>query len=79
LFNLNVGTGKMMAHGEDTNHAAHDLAPPDVQFDVGDVLARQQARGLWDGGAINVTVTTMGVPLSTEIVYVTFDSAELVP
>jgi tyrosinase len=79
LFNLNVGTGKMMAHGEDTNHAAHDLRPPDVQFDVGDVLGRQQARGLWDGGAINVTVTTMGVPLSDEIVYVTFDSAELVP
>lgn len=43
------------------------------------VLANQQARGLWDGGAITVTIATTGAPAAPDVTYVTFESAALTP
>jgi tyrosinase len=80
LFNFDLGTGGFMAHSEDAGHADHTPAQTgEARFDVGSVLARQRAQGLWDGGAITVTISTVGADQQGNATYVTFTGVELTP
>ncbi len=79
LFNFDLGTGTFMAHTEDSSD--HNMAMPgaEARFDVTEVLQRQIAKGLWDGRAVTVTITTIGADQPGEIIYVTIESASLIP
>ena len=81
LFNFDLGTGGIMTHNPSGSHATHDAGTPktDVRFNVADVLARQRAQGLWDGGAITVSVTTIGANAPADVTYVTFEGVTLSP
>jgi tyrosinase len=81
LFKFDLGTGRLMAHGDDPDHPDHaaNAKAPDLRFDVSQVLERQRARGLWEGGAITVTVTTIGATSGGDTTYVSFESAVLTP
>jgi tyrosinase len=51
----------------------------EFRFSVGDALARQRAEGLWNGGPITVTISTLGSDRSRGRTYVTIGQVELVP
>jgi tyrosinase len=78
FFNFDLDTGAPMDHGATAGHADHS-AKPQFRFDVGKVLQQQRDRGMWDGGAISVTITSLGAATPSDNVYVTFDSATLEP
>jgi tyrosinase len=77
LFNFDLGTGGVMMHSDD--NAPMPMPGAEVRFDVAELLAQQRARGLWDGGPVTVTVTTIGADTPGTITYVTVASVELVP
>jgi tyrosinase len=80
LFNFDLGTGGFMAHSEDAAHPDHGPAETgEARFEVASVLARQRAQGVWDGGAITITISTLGVDTQGNATYVTFTGAELIP
>jgi tyrosinase len=51
----------------------------EFRFAVGEVLARQKAQKLWNGGPVTVTVTTLGADRSSGRTYVTIGQIDLVP
>ncbi|MGY2049072.1 hypothetical protein [Methylobacterium sp. JK268] len=80
FFNVDLAMGQPMTQGDGADHGSHDAAGrTELRYDVGAILAAQQARGLWDGGSITVTVTTIGAERAGEITDVTFESASLTP
>ncbi len=79
LFNFDLGTGVAMDHTDEGMNADHKMPGSDVRFDVTDVLQRQRARGQWDGGAITVTISTIGADSPGAVTYVTVDGITLVP
>jgi tyrosinase len=79
FFNFDLATGGVMNHDDDDAHAAHAAAGAEARFDVSDVLLRQRAKGLWDGGAVTVTVSTIGADSPAPVTYVTIESIALVP
>jgi tyrosinase len=79
LFNFDLGSGGLMVHPGETAHADHPAPAAEARFDVGEVLRRQRAAGLWDGGAVSVTVTTIGADRPGTATYVTFERATLLP
>jgi tyrosinase len=79
LFNFDLGTGVAMDHTDDGMNADHKMPGSDLRFDVTDVLQRQRARGQWDGGAITVTISTIGADSPGAVTYVTIDGITLVP
>ncbi len=78
FFRFDAATGVPMKHAADDPHAAH-AEKPSARFDVREILDHQRARGLWDGGPITVTITTLGADKPGDAVYVTFDGAALLP
>ena len=82
LFNFDLGTGSVMKHSDDGGHMAHNAAAapaPEARFDVTEVLQKQRDQGQWDGGAISVTVSTIGANSPGAVTYVTIGSISLVP
>ncbi len=80
LFNFDLGTGGVMAHSEDAGHADHaGPQPGEVRFQVADILAQQRAKGLWDGSAVTVTITTVGADSPGGTTYVSFTGIALIP
>lgn len=78
FFNFDLATGGAMDH-DAPDHAGHVAAGAEARFDVTDVLQRQRAKGLWDGGAISVTISTIGADAPSPVTYVTIESISLVP
>jgi|GEM_PF-1147891 len=76
FFNWDTGTGGPMM-GMAEGHAMPETGS--FTFDVGSVLARQKTQGLWDGGAVTVTVTTLGADRSSGRTYVTIGQVQLLP
>jgi len=79
LFNFDLGTGITMDHTDGGMSPDHKMTGPDARFDVTEVLQRQRIKGQWDGGAITVTISTIGVDSAAPITYLTIDSVALVP
>jgi tyrosinase len=79
LFNFDLGTGVTMEHTDDGMTSDHKMTGPDARFDVTEVLQRQRAKGQWDGGAITVTISTIGVDSPAAVTYLTIDGVALVP
>jgi tyrosinase len=80
LFNFDLGTGVTMEHADDAMPPGHKMPGPDARFDVTEVLQRQRAKGQWDGGAITVTISTIGIDsAAAAITYLTIDGVALVP
>jgi tyrosinase len=75
FFNFDLATGGVMDH-DDAGHAA---AGAEARFDVTNVLQQQRAKGQWDGGAISVTISTIGADAPSSVTYVTIESISLVP
>jgi tyrosinase len=75
FFKWDPGTGGPML---DTG-ADHAMGAGEFRFAVGEVLARQKAANLWDGGAVSVTVTTLGADRSQGRTYVTIGQIQLLP
>jgi tyrosinase len=67
LFNFDLGTGGLMPHAEGEAH--HEHAETTARFDVTEVLQQQLARGLWDGGAVTVTISTIGADAPSPVTY----------
>jgi tyrosinase len=76
FFKWDTGTGGPML---DTAEGHAMQGAGEFRFAVGDVLAAQKAQGLWDGGAVTVTVTTLGADRSSGHTYVTIGQVELLP
>jgi tyrosinase len=76
FFNWDTGTGGPMM-GTAEGHTMQGGG--EFSFDVGGVLAQQKAQGLWDGGAVSVTVTTLGADRSSGRTYVTIGHIDLTP
>ena len=51
----------------------------EFRFAVGDLLARQKANNLWNGGPVTVTITTLGADKSRGRTYVRIGQVELLP
>jgi tyrosinase len=79
LFNFDLGTGEPMTHREGGMNADHGASGATAQFDVTEVLARQRATGLWDGGDITLTISTIGADTPGTTTYVTIQGATLLP
>ena len=75
LFNFDLGTGGVMNHGD------QGMAMPAAaaRFNVVNVLQRQRASGVWRGGPVTVTITTIGADTAGTTTYVTIGSVSLVP
>jgi tyrosinase len=71
LFNFDSAAGGLMTHGGSDEHEMHGNASalPSVRFDVTQVLQQQLALGLWDGGPISVTISTIGADSPAPITY----------
>lgn len=79
FFNFDSATGGAMDHDGPDHPAGHAAAGAEAKFDVTDILQRQRAKGLWDGGAISVTISTIGADAPSPVTYVTIESISLVP
>ena len=82
LFNFDLGTGSVMNHddaGDHADHADHDAAGAEARFDVTEVLRRQRANGVWDGGPVTITISTLGADVPASATYITIESASIVP
>jgi tyrosinase len=83
LFNFDLGAGSPMSHGGDEempDMPEHQMPGGVARFDVGAVLRRQLADGLWNDGPITVTISTSGADAgSAPATYVTIDSIKLTP
>jgi tyrosinase len=81
FFNWDTGTGGPMhemigANGQVTHMMA---SSGEFRFAVGEILARQRAENLWNGGPITVTITTLGADRSQGHTYVTIGQVQLLP
>jgi tyrosinase len=69
FFNWNTGTGgpitQMVTPEGEVKHVMPGTG--EFRFSVGEVLARQKAENLWDGGTITVTIATLGADVSKGI------------
>ena len=82
LFNFDLGTRAPMNHDAGDMGADHTpgmSAGGTARFDVTGILARQRAEGLWDGGAVTVTISTIGADVKGGATYLTIESAALIP
>jgi tyrosinase len=81
FFNWDTGTGGPMHEMIGANgQVSHMMASTgEFRFAVGDILARQKAANLWNGGPITVTITTLGADRSQGNTYVTIGQVQLVP
>jgi tyrosinase len=79
LFNFDLSSGGIMDHSDDDMHANHAATGATAQFDVTDVLTQQRAKGLWTGGAVTITISTIGADTPGTITYITIDSASITP
>ncbi|MBV8901074.1 MAG: tyrosinase family protein [Verrucomicrobia bacterium] len=81
FFNWDTGTGgPMQEQVGPAGQVTHETpSAGEFRFSVGDVLARQRAEGLWNGGPITVTISTLGSDRSRDRTYVTIGQVELVP
>lgn len=81
FFNWDTRTGGPMKHIAGPGGAAGHEMPGagEFRFAVGDVLARQRAASLWNGGPITVTVTTLGADRSRGRTYVSIGQIQLLP
>ena len=80
FFNWDTGTGGPMSemlHGGEVRHATP--ATGEFRFSVAAVLARQKTENLWSGGAVTVTISTLGADRSAGQTYVTIGQVQLVP
>ena len=77
LFKFNLGTGGLLMHHNATRGMA--MGRPDARFDVTDILLSQHATGLWDGGAVTITISTIGADSPGDATYLTVASATLTP
>jgi tyrosinase len=78
LFNFDLGTGDLMSHGGDDMPPGSMLGAT-AKFDVTEILRQQLAKGLWDGGPITVTISTIGADTAGTTTYLTIDSIALTP
>jgi tyrosinase len=46
---------------------------------VTEVLRRQRANGVWDGGPVSITISTLGADVPASATYITIESASIVP
>jgi tyrosinase len=69
LFNFDLGTGGFMSHADSEAHHEHQHAEAVVRLDVTEVLQQQLAKGLWDGGPITVTISTIGADAPSPVTY----------
>jgi tyrosinase len=81
FFNWDVGSGgpvhEMVGP---SGEVSHEMAGSgEFRFAVADVLARQKAQHLWNGGSITVTVTTLGADRSRGRTYVSIGNVQLTP
>ena len=74
LFKFETGSG-----GAHTGHGTVQAPTDEFTFHVADLLARQRSAGIWDGGAISVAVTTLGVDGPTDKIYVTIEKVSIRP
>jgi tyrosinase len=65
--------------GDHADHADHDAAGAEARFDVTEVLRRQRANGVWDGGPVSITISTLGADVPASATYITIESASIVP
>ncbi len=79
LFNFDLGTGGLMTHPDDGAHDNMPMPGAEARFDVTDALQQQRAKGLWDGGPVTVTITTIGADTPGNVTYITVASVSLVP
>ena len=70
FFNFDSAAGGLMTHADTEEHEGHEPALPNLRFDVTQVLQQQLAKGLWDGGPISVTISTIGADSPAPITYV---------
>jgi len=77
FFNWDTRTGGPMMDMPDGSHATPGGG--EFRFAVGDILARQKAENRWNGGAITVTVSTLGADKSRGRTYVTIGQVDLLP
>src|SRR5262249_54184959 len=72
FFNWDTGTGgpitQMVTPEGEVKHIMAGTG--EFRFSVGEVLARQKAENLWDGGTITVTIATLGADVSKGHTYV---------
>jgi tyrosinase len=79
LFNFDLATGAPMDHGEDEMPAGHVMPGATARFDVTEILRRQRAEGLWTGGPVTVTISTVGADTAGSATYLTLESAAITP
>jgi tyrosinase len=80
FFNWDTRTGGPMMAMPGPGGSSHAMqGSGEFRFDVGDLLARQKADNLWDGGAITVTVATLGADKSRGRTYVSIGEVQLLP
>ena len=79
LFNFDIGTGDLASHGGGNIQPDHAMSGATARFDVGNILAQQRAKGLWDGRTITVTISTIGADAPGEAAYLTIESATIIP
>ena len=60
-------------------HDNHAVSGATVRFDVTEILRQQLAKGLWDGGEVTITISTIGADTPANVTYVTFESAAITP
>jgi tyrosinase len=80
LFNFDLSTGTPIVHGESNMNAGHAMSGGTVRFDITEALLEQRIKGLWDGGTITVTISTLGADTpGTAATYLSVQSATIVP
>jgi tyrosinase len=77
FFNWDTGSGGPMQDMVGPSGAMPSSG--EFRFAVGEVLARQNAQNLWNGGPITVTITTLGADRSRGRTYVTIGQVQLAP
>jgi len=71
LFKWDTGSGGPVKDLPQTFGMGHTMpGTGDFTFRIGEVLERQKANNLWDGGDVSVTVTTLGADRSRGRTYV---------
>ena len=79
FFNFDTSAGGLMTHSDAGQHDGHEPGPPSLRFNVTRVLQQQLAKGLWDGGPITVTISTIGADSPAPITYIEIGSVSLNP
>lgn len=82
LFNFDLATGALLQHDHGhADHAGHTMGPtfPGARFDITEVLEGQLRQGLWQGGTITVSITTVGADHPDGTTYLEIGSIEITP